>query len=312
MEKLEPSDLETAARTSYAYWWYVTRPETAIMPGRKDENDTTATIQQLRRWAAQREARRHFVGSNRNVEKAKASLLQAIHLRQKYHVDLLRWMGVPEAQRPPLEENEKERLILYRQYVSDELSKQMTAVVGLDEQDRAMILKGSRTNSDTNIEGYLVMQIYVAERAMALTEVASRGRQERVFCLFDFAAYNSQHAPPTLELRGALANLQSLYKERLHQLVILDPPFFLNLIFNIISPFLDGRTREKIAMVSGPTAREQIVTASPERQAALQCLLENKSNKKESYELSVEAFLHEISFHEYYNITAPPIATLTG
>ena len=127
------------------------------------------------------------------------------------------------------------------------------------------------------------------------------------FCLFDFAAYDSRHAPPTLELRGALSDLQSLYKERLHQLVILDPPFFLNLIYNIISPFLDGRTREKIAMMSGLAAREGLVTASPERQAALQFLL----NKKEEYGLSVERFLHEISFHEYYNLTTPPITALT-
>ena len=221
LEELDPAELETAAHTSYAYWWYVSTTQPAIPTSQDDDT----TIEELRQSAARREARRHFVGSNRDFEKGLASLRKAIHLRQKYHVDLLRWMGVPEAERPPLEESEKERLILYKKYISDEMEKQMTAVVGLDEESRAMILKMSRTNSETDIEGYLVMQIYVAERGMALTEVASRGRQERVFCLFDFAAYNSQDAPPTLKLTGALSDLQCLYKERLHQLVILDPPF---------------------------------------------------------------------------------------
>lgn len=304
MEELNTTDLETAARTSYAYWWYATQPKTSDNDGDNDEK----LVSELRRLAAQREARRHFVGNNHNVERAKMSLQRAIHLRQKHHVDLLRWMGVPEEQRPPLEEHERERLIRYREYVADEMEKQTTAVVGLDEESRAMILKGSRTNSETNIEGYFVMQTYVAERAMALTEVASRGKQERVFCLFDFAAYTSQNAPPTLELRGALADLQSLYKERLYQLVILDPPFFLNLIFNIISPFLDSQTRAKIALMSGVDARERVVKASPERQAALQFLL----HKKEEYGLCVQTFLHETSFHEYYNLTAPPIEALAS
>lgn len=306
---LDRLDLETAARTSYAYWWYVTQTATSTTTTLTSEQcDDEQTIEALRIAAAQREARRHYVGNNRDVEKAKASLLHAIQLRQKYHVDLLRWMGVQETpERPPLDEDEKERLVLYRKYIADELEKQMTAVVGLDEEDRAMILKGSRTNRDTDIEGYLILQIYVAERAMALTEVASRGRQERIFVIFDFAAYNSQHAPPALELRGALADLQALYKERLHQLVILDPPFFLNLLYNIISPFLDTRTREKVRMASGAAERARVVTASPQRQEALACLLQ----KDEDYNVSVETFLHKISFHEYYNLTTPPIAALS-
>ena len=299
---LNENDLETAAHSSYAFWWYVTQPH-------PQQEACESDLQELRLAAAQREARRHYVATHRDHAKAQASLRKAIELRQKYHVDLLRWMGVPEAQRPALDETEKERLILYCQYISDEMQKQMTAVVGLDEARRAMILKGSRTNRDTHIEGYLMMQIYVAERAMALTEVASRGRQERVFVVFDFAGYVSSNAPPTLELRGALQDLQALYKERLHQLVIMDPPFFLNLIYNIVAPFLDSHTREKIAMVSGPAERLRVVTVSPERKAALSCLLLPKEEK--DYGVNVKTFLHEISFHEYYNLATPPIAALS-
>jgi len=300
---LNEKDLETAAHSSYAFWWYVT---TQPNPEQTCESD----VQELRFAAAQREARRHYVGNHREYDKALSSLRKAIELRRKYHVDLLRWMGVPDDQRPPLDESEKERLVLYRRYISDEMDRQMTAVVGLDEAQRAMILKGSRTNRDTNIEGYLMTQIYAAERAMALTEVASRGRQERIFVVFDFAGYISQHAPPTLQLRGALQDLQALYKERLHQLVILDPPFFLNLIYNIVAPFLDNITREKIVMVSGPAERLRVVTGSPERKAALSCLLSQQKEEK-GYGVNVKAFLQEISFHQYYNLATPPLAALS-
>jgi hypothetical protein len=95
--------------------------------------------------------------------------------------------------------------------------------------------------------------------------------------------------------------LQKLYKERLHQLVILDPPFFLNLIYNIISPFLDANTREKVAMVSGQTKRQQLVTASPERQAALSFLL--RPDDAADYGVKVDKLLRRVSFHDFYDVS---------
>lgn len=335
--ELSTSELETAARTSYAYWWYVTQEQERQQSSPTQElhqqqqrcadnnndvdNDATSNngddeaipivaVEQLRLSAAKREARRHYVGCNRDYTKAVASLRHAIHLRDTHQVDLLRWIGT--TQEPPQQQQqqrdallnvtERERLHLYREYICDELDKQMMAVVGVDEESRAIVFKGTRTNSSTDVRGYFIVQVYVAERAMALTEVASRGRQDRLYCIFDFADYSSQHAPPTLALRGALVDLQAMYKERLYQLVVLDPPFFLNLIYNVISPFLDPVTRKKIKMASGQAERSGVVHGSPVRERALSFLL--LDTDEYDYGVQVETFLHEISFHEYYDLSA--------
>jgi hypothetical protein len=292
--ELTPVDQETAARTSYAYWWW--EKEQATTETANDEVD------RLRLAAAMREARRHYVGVGRDVTKAAVSLQEALRLRTEHQIDLLRWIGQPEHETQSLSVADQDRLALYREYIVDELGKQMMAVVGLDEENRAVVVKGSRTNSDTAIEAYFIMQVYASERAIALTEVASRGKQEHLFVIFDFAAYRSQDAPPTLPLRGALADLQKIYKERLHQLVILDPPFFLNLIYTIISPFLDATTREKVDMVSGQSRRHQLVTASPERQGALSFLL--LPEEAADYGVKVDTFLKKVSFHDFYDLSA--------
>ena len=312
MSELNEEELETAARTSYAYWWYVTQP------GRNTNDDhdknNNDDLNMLRFQAAQKEARRHYVGRARDYDHALTSLRRAIALRQEYHVDLLRWMGVPADERPPLDASETERLGRYRSYVADEMAKQPTAVVGVDELQRAIILKGTRNNSETDLEGYLIMQIYVAERAMALTEVASVGRQERVFCVFDFAGYVSAHAPPVLELRGALTDLQSMYKERLHKLIILDPPFLIRALFNIVAPFLDKVTRAKVDMALGIDGRHNLVNASPARQQALAQLLENATGEL-GYQVSLDTFLHGTSFHEHYDLgssSAPRSVTVAS
>ena len=108
-------------------------------------------------------------------------------------------------------------------------------------------------------------------------------------------------------------DLQALYKERLQQLVILDPPFFLNLIYNVVSPFLDATTRQKVVMVSGDAERRRVVTATPQRHKALGWLLlptTEKDKKAVTFDLSVDTFLHKIHFYEYYNLASPSLASL--
>jgi hypothetical protein len=44
--------------------------------------------------------------------------------------------------------------------------------------------------------------------------------------------------------------LQSCYPERLGVLMVIDPPFWMRAVFNLVWPFLSTSTREKIKMSS--------------------------------------------------------------
>ena len=115
-----------------------------------------------------------------------------------------------------------------------------------------------RTDPDTDIEAYMIAQLYIAERGCAATEFFTQGKQEALVAISDYANYNSANAPPFLSLRESMSKLQRIYPERLKRMIISDPPFWMRMLFNMLSPFLAEKTTDKILMISGKNEKKSI------------------------------------------------------
>lgn len=138
----------------------------------------------------------------------------------------------------------------YRSYLEEEMSKQVMVVRGMDRERHAIVIKMPRESSETNDEAFITAQLYIAERVIAATELLSEGKKEKVLAIFEFGTYSSSNAPPFRVMRGMATMLQRNYPERLSHLCVLDPPFFMRAIFNLIHPFLSADTKEKVFMLS--------------------------------------------------------------
>lgn len=123
-------------------------------------------------------------------------------------------------------------------------------VRGMDRDSRAVAIKMPRTSSETNEEAFITAQLYIAERAIAATEILSEGIEEKVVAVFEFGDYSSSNAPPFRVMRAMAQILQRNYPERLSHLCILDPPFFMRTVYTLIHPFLRPDTKEKVIMLS--------------------------------------------------------------
>lgn len=136
--------------------------------------------------------------------------------------------------------------------VSHDLAVQPMAVRGMDQEGRAMVIKLSRTQpwdaTDTPIHGYYFAHFYVAERAMAVSEYASRGAMEQVTLMADFSTYDSAHSPPMKVVSGLVQQLQPVYPERLAKAFILEAPLWMQTMTTILRPFLAVRTRQKFVV----------------------------------------------------------------
>lgn len=138
---------------------------------------------------------------------------------------------------------------LQRSLVSEDMQRQPVVMSGVDEFHRAVLLKSSRQEAGVTKEQYLTTQLYIAERAMACTEYASRGTQEKVVAVFDFGEA-SVGTPPLRWQIDTIRILQKLYPERLHKLVVLQPPFLVRNLFKAMKPILSKATTEKISVAS--------------------------------------------------------------
>ena len=136
----------------------------------------------------------------------------------------------------------------YRSDIEQDLATQLMVVRGMDRDKRAIVIKFPRQSSGTQ-EAFIATQLYIAERAIATTEVLSLGKQEKVVCVFDFGTYSSSNAPPRSAITTTVHLLQRNYPERLDHLLILEAPFWMRALFTIIHPFLSADTKEKLIMI---------------------------------------------------------------
>lgn len=144
--------------------------------------------------------------------------------------------------------------------VITELKKQSCYVRGKDKEKHALLIVHPRTDKHTVDEEFVAMLVYIMERAIASTEFVSRGVQEKILVVLDFGTFRSSLAPPLSATKGIASILQHMYSERLKNLVIIDPPFWLRTMYSLIKPFLDPHTKAKFIVASG--AKKKLETIS--------------------------------------------------
>ena len=97
-------------------------------------------------------------------------------------------------------------------------------------------------------EAYVTTQLYIAERANACSEFLSDAGT--MTAIFDLSHQHRGASPPLSWQYKAIKLVQQLYPERLHQLIILEPPFWMRGVFSALKPFLSQQTRDKIQIVN--------------------------------------------------------------
>jgi CRAL/TRIO domain len=135
----------------------------------------------------------------------------------------------------------------YKRLVFQDLERQATLVEGEDSNNRTIVYKPPQISNTTDAdEAFLLTQFYTVERAIAKSEF--EGNQEKSCAIFNFKNYSSRNSPSKTTLVTLIKVLQTCYPERLGILTVLEPPFWMRALFNIVWPFLSRATADKIQM----------------------------------------------------------------
>ena len=220
LELLTEEEREQTAQVSYAYWYLAT----ALSDD--DDSDLKTITKQYRDHSSLKEIRRHYIGEDKDVDKTLVAIREAMAFRKQYQINELRELFVHNNNHENQHESDdangdSSASTLARsqleQLFEDDLKSQMLVVRGCNTHKSGIAYKFNREilTANTNSKGYLLANLYVAERLMAYTEFVSAGKQEKVIVAFDFSTYESQYKPPTDAMKIFTVMLQRLYPERL-------------------------------------------------------------------------------------------------
>lgn len=215
----------------------------------------------------------------------------------------------------------------FEKLIEDDFSVQKMAVRGHDKENRPIIVRSSRgskwSGDEAADEGFRWAQVYIAERAIAATELQSMGKNEKLTAFFDFSSYSAHNAPPVKVMVDTVKVLQANYPERLGKAVVLDAPFWMQAIMNIVTPFLAIKTRDKLVVLgisplpslwpvkgsSYAEVREQTVRAVVDLEHAMPFML---PDGKLASTIDVDRQLRQVPFYELYDSVSPPDDTVAA
>jgi len=96
-------------------------------------------------------------------------------------------------------------------------------------------------------DGNIKHLIYTMERAVACAEKTGQGK---LTLIIDYEGYSLSNAPPMKTSRETLSILQDHYPERLYRAYCLHTPYVVYGFYQVISPFIDTVTKEKMVMLT--------------------------------------------------------------
>ena len=292
-EELSVEEQQIAACTSYAYWAYEQYLK-ITEPSPPSEADLDVIQQSLRIQMAMREAHRHFVGQNYHYQNTVTRLKQTIQWRKDTQIDLLKVAFSSTTAVPTMtttntvpirwtDSNTTQLLQRYERWIPSDLQIQTMAVRGYDQEHRPIVIRQSRqqpwqnqnqrpvvdhNDSSEHLDpmehGFEWAQLYMVERALAITEIHSRGTGQQVSVFLDSTTYQSQHAPPISVMIRIIAQvLQNHYPERLGQAVFVQAPFWMTTIMKMILPLIATKTREKVVFIEPPASSSSLSSWLP-------------------------------------------------
>ena len=284
LEKLSPEGVDDAANASYAYWLVSTH--------HKDQ-----LHQSTPNHMALHEIRRHVHGQQGDAKAAFQTLQQALKQRKEYNLPLLRSCFINDTTDSASDVEQKKK---WRRMIRQDLQRQPMVVRGYDKKQQAVIYKPTRQAAGLveQEDTYLVTQLYTAERAMATTEYVSRGANEKLTVLFSFQNYDSSNSPSLATMKESTGLLQSLYPERLQTLVILEPPFWMRGVYNLLYPFLSHVTRDKVQLASGTERTDAILRALIDPNQAMKEVLKDGKLVKP---VDLEIYLQQVPSNRLYD-----------
>jgi len=320
MDELTEDEQQIAARTSYAYWaWEQLHNDDDY------DKDRSKCIRM-----AMREARRHYVGEHGDYETALKRFKTTLKWRKERQVDLIRLCFAGSSanfssttnsssmQTVAVELSEANAKVCFdfEQLIEADFRAQTMAVRGHDRENRPIIVKLCRRQpwNAVSEESFALAQLFVAERAVAASEFLSKGTAEKLSAIFDFGEYNSANSPPVMYLVNTIKMLQANYPERIGKALILDAPFWMRAVHQIIFPFLAKKTRDCISLLGGEASvslsnllpgstsladlREETVQTVVKPEQAMPFMLKNA---KLTTQIDVDQQLRRVPFHELYD-----------
>jgi len=186
---------------------------------------------------------RHFRAEKGDTEKAIEKIKATLQWRQEFQVDkIVNCMaeGGDETIRKSIENDNKDGKIYVRSY---------------NKEGRAVLLL--RPGADTvhkEHEG-MVHLVYNIERAIRCTE---KNGKEKIIVMIDYKGFNLRDAPPLSTSKLTLSILQDHYPERMLRFYLLNPPMMFRIFWNIVKPFIDPVTKQKIVFCHGNAGKKAI------------------------------------------------------
>ena len=215
MEALTESEVATAARTSFAYWYLDEETHSSNSNSKESCDDSANNTSDIIRFKmAMKEARRHLIAEKYNYDSALTRLQESCAYRQQQQLEAIRTCFNAK--------NDKENMNAlsdieheYQQQIEHDFHRQavvMRAVHTSNEsQQQPILVKFPRHQDGTTEQEYLMSQLYIAERAVACTEYATRGQVEKVMVVMDGTHHSSQYTPPISWQLSAIKRIQQLY-----------------------------------------------------------------------------------------------------
>jgi len=137
-------------------------------------------------------------------------------------------------------------------------------VRGYDVEGRAIICSHLGAPNTGDEEAQLRALVYMLEKAFACTARKSKeigGKPlQKVIMLFDFDGYSRKHSYSISTLKKVNEILSYHYPERLTAVYLIRPPTVFNMVWQIIRPFIDPRTRQKYLFCNNDKDLQQLTS----------------------------------------------------
>lgn len=130
-------------------------------------------------------------------------------------------------------------------------------VRGYDREGRALVYMRPAMENTNNEQNNMRHLVWNLEKAIACTKRKSMELSpglpplEKVILMIDYEGFKLKNAPPMSTSKLTLDILQKHYPERMYRAYCLNPPLVFRVFWNMIKPFVDPVTKEKIQFCTG-------------------------------------------------------------
>jgi hypothetical protein len=325
IDKLNPEQVEQAARTNYAYHLQSTSAamaERALEVGgavnnnnnrernsknnRESNNndDDNATVQEERelflrsmRESCARDMARRYLRSNRNHDPAAAlaKLVMTLRFRQDMDVDGLRTAFNVVASDDGPAGGEAAVMSPYREPLLQQLSDLAVYVSGYDVEGRSTFVFEPHRVSGHDEEWTIKQHVYTLERAVA----CSRAHDRTVNAIVNFNNFSlRRNAPPSHIGQQFFTTLRSHYAGHVHQIYLVDAPAAFYCLWSLLKPFVGRSTRSKIQFVNSEAQKRAVIGRMYKLDQAAAWMI---PNGKKNRELDLDEYLFRTPFEKAFD-----------